>query len=289
MTYNIFKIRFKIALVFLFVVTYSHGQLPQIPSACVLTAVGNSYKAGRILLKPRSFILREDSIIVTKGAVLSILGDDNTYIVINQIGKYKYSELKKHFDMKPTGISERFFKLIWNGLFKSASEQRISKGEVIGNAFGATIKGSCDDLIEPVNNFMLSRDTILFRWKSTEDAETYKFTLKNEKQDELINLITHDTVLTLLKRGLLINSSTTYYWNLTPVGSKTVDCSDSPHFFVVMSKSECQKRVKNLVQQVPINADEALYLLKLSEHLALNGFYDESQKHYLKAIGGGEN
>jgi hypothetical protein len=274
--------KYLIICSFLLLPFYTSAQLPQ---AFVYTIIGEAtslHNGKQAVLKQGSYIFYGDIILAKNKAVITLLNDERKFIVVNKPGKYAYEELLKTISGKVIGITEAYFKLLWKEFFSPQSQLRASP-QAIGMATGGASRGLCDFLINPPTSIKTGDDTLFFRWNALPDAKAYKFTIKKGGDEEIINIITKDTSLTLLKRGLIAEDSNTYYWGIVPEPVSN-GCNGSLNNFTVFTLREMQKQVNRIVNSVQPDTDLFLYNITISNLLGMSGWQEEAYQYYLKAM-----
>jgi hypothetical protein len=274
--------KYLIICSFLLLPFYTTAQLPQ---AFVYTIIGEAtslHNGKQSVLKQGSYIFYGDVITAKNKAVITLLNDDRKFIIVNKPGKYTYEELLKTISGKVIGITEAYFKLLWKEFFSPQSQLRVSP-QAIGLATGGASRGGCDFLINPPSRIKTVADTLFFQWNILPGAKTYRFTLKKNGDEEIINIITKDTSLMLLKRGLMAEDSNTYYWGIMsePVLN---GCNESLSNFTIFTVRELQKQINRIVNSVPPDADLFLYNIAISNLLGVNGWQEQAYQYYLKAM-----
>jgi len=255
----------------------------QLPQCYVSTLTGSACvirKAKKVDIKRGDYIYKTDSIIVSPDAEVTMIDYSNKVISVNKPGRYTCGDLQKTFTTKSTGITEAYFKFIWEDLFKPEEHQSISPRN-IGGATGGAIRGaSCNLMTEPLNNAKLDADTVCFTWHPVVHSGLYRFTLQDKAKGDIINILTKDTVLYLFRKDLLQAETTSYYWKVTE-GNKV--CTLPPGYFTITSSNEKNKQVGAIINTVTKDDDELVYNLSISDKLAQNGWNKEAFDYYIKA------
>lgn len=257
-----------------------------LPKAVVYTITGNVsvFRNGKnVLLKQKDYIFYDDIISIKKSATITLFTQDGKFIELNQAQRYSYKDLQQSLQIRKIGITEKYLELIWHDLFKPSSEKSGLSTKSIGGATGGARRGDCDINIEPLNKSKLSDDTLFFSWKKVPNATFYKFALADNSNNEYFNIMTTDTVLILLKRGLLKDEANTYYWSVDAGGDKMGNCSVVSNAITITSSAEKQIQINALIKEVPNDSDEFIYKLKISDKLAINGWYKEAFEYAKQA------
>jgi hypothetical protein len=271
----------------LFFTLNAYTQRVQLPNAGVYTIVGKASvkRHGKlVILKQKDYIFDNDTIMVGKSSALTLFTKEFKYLEIRQPGMYPFSTLSGGLDAKPVGISKKFAELLWHEFFKPENIKSIISPSAIGGAIGGASRGECSLLIEPSNNLKLSNDTLFISWRRFQNAKKYRLTLEDNSQNELLNVITKDTTIVLLKRGLLKGESNQFTVTVTPDNDLNEACSSSKIKFTLFSVNESKIIIEALLKQEPSDTNEFLYNIKVSNALALNGWYYEAYEYYLKAM-----
>jgi hypothetical protein len=249
----------------------------QLRGGYVYTIIGDASVLTRgkpTQLKQGTFISQTDTIILKRSASLTLLDYNNKFIMISQPGKYNYSDLQKSLDIRPTGITEKYFHFVWEDLFKPGAESGPVSSNIIGGAVGGAKRGSCASyLIAPADGLKVDNDTIQFRWHNLPGVAIYQLGLYDSVGNEFINIIVKDTSVSFLKRNLLRGEMSLYHWTLMANGHLRDDCSSD---FIVVSEYQRDNQIQMLTNNVSRTSDEFIYYLQLSETLAQNGWYNKA-------------
>jgi hypothetical protein len=255
-----------------------------LPQCYVYTITGDAFifdKKEKIRLVQGKVIFKEDIIGVNESCSLTLLDQNNKFIIVNQPGKYTYKDLQKTLNVKPTGITQKFFTFIWEDLLKPNHENIPVSSKVVGGVVGGAKRGLCDpDMLEPLDNSKISKDTILFSWSRLPNANSYQVILEDSDGNEFINMIVRDTSFEILTRNLLRGEAASYSWKIVGMDRHPNDCKYS---FTVVTLSEKQKNIDLLVNKIKNDNDDFLYYLKISDTLVKNGWYEEAVQYYNKA------
>ena len=238
-------------------------------------------KSGRVRLTQGKVIFQGDTIGVNQSCSLTLLDHNNKFIIVNQPGKYTYEDLQKTLNVKPTGITEKFFHFIWEDLFKPHSENVPKPSKVVGGIAGGAKRGSCNpEMLEPIDNSKITNDTILFSWSHLPGVSSYQVILDDSDGNEFLNMTIRDTSFEILSRNLLRSEVSSYNWEIVAEGRSTNDCK---YGFTVVTPSEKEKNIDALVSGIKNNNDDFLYFLRISDTLASNGWYEDAIQYYNKA------
>jgi len=258
--------------------------MAQRPQCYVYTITGDAFlfnKGKRVHLIQGNLIFHNDTIAVNRSCSLTLLDQNNKFIIVDHPGKYTYEDLQKTLNVKPTGITQKFFHFIWEDLLKPNSENIATPSKVVGGIVGGAKRGTCNpDMLEPIDNSKIANDTILFSWAHLPEVNSYQVVLDDSEGNEFINMITRDTSFEILTRNLLRSEATSYSWKIVAIGRSANDCKYS---FTVVTPSEKQKNIDLLVNDIKNDNDDFLYYLKISDTLAKNGWYEEAVQYYNKA------
>lgn len=249
-----------------------------LPKAVVLKISGQAdiYRKGRkIALQQKDIVSIGDTIGLQKSAVLKLFTQAGK--IIETKGPARFIYIVSPRESGSIGITEKFLELLWHDLIKPSRKTGMNP-EAIGGAVGGAKRG-CNISKQPANGIITSEDTLHFAWDALPGAGNYVFTLKDAEKNEIFNIVTTDTFLILLKRGLLKAEVNNYYWNVT-TNREEGDMCDATNSFAFVSKTEMKKRINELVEQVPKEPDDFIYNLKISNQLALKGYYREATEYY---------
>ena len=267
-------------LLSLILTTKCMAQLPLCYVYTITNSAAISEKGKTRILQQGSLIFENDIITVKGSGTLTLLDHKNKFIAIDQPGNYRYENLQKSLNVKPTGIADKYFHFIWEDLFKPLTTKSSASSKVIGGVIAGSKRGSClYTMVEPIDHSQLDDDTIQFRWGRVPHANSYRFILKDSENNEFINIIIKDTSVAILKRNLLREEATSYYWNIATGDQEVSDCKI---FITVVSAPEKQAAVDRLISGIEKDNDGFLYYLKISESLAKNGWYKEAAAYYLQ-------
>lgn len=234
-----------------------------------------------ILLQMGSLIYNTDQLLVGKGSYLMLLGKTNRYYEILKPGKYTYADIEKKVEEKPTGITDKFFHLLWEDLIHHESGATVT-GNKIGAAVGGPIRDldSCITLTEPTNIYHTSADTIRFAWEPVKDAGNYGFILCAKGGREIMHIVTSDTSLVLLKMPLLNGSMSTYTWKVI---TRNRGCTLATHEFTLYNSEKETEKAEALASLVEKEDNPLIYYLRVSQVLAEQGWLSKSLEYYNKA------
>ncbi len=270
-------------LIALIVASHCSAQLPQCYVSTITGSATVARSAGITPLKKGDFIFKTDTIVVKNTSALTLIDYGNKYIVINKPGKFTYKDLQKYLAVKPTGITESFLKFVWEDLFKPETGAGQVSSSSIGGVTGGASRGGCDMVREPLNGSRMSSDTVYFSWRAVASAKLYRFTLQDPSRNDIINILTRDTSLAILKKDLMQADSASYFWNIAPDVNVSSSCAQPANYFILRSLPGEQKEVQAIIDNASADEDPFIRQLRISNILALKGWYKESFEYYLKA------
>ena len=259
--------------------SFCHAQMPQCYVSTITGSASVIHNAKTSVLKKGDFIFKADTIIAKPAAVVTLIDYTNKILTLNKAGKFTYADLQKSLVSKSTGITEAYFKFIWEDLFKPEAREAISPRN-IGGATGGASRNACDLMVSPLNSSKFSDDTLFFNWHTAANTKLYKFTLVDKSKNDIINILTKDTTVAILKKDLLQAETTAYYWKVS-AGSNNCAVADS--YFTITSVPEKDKEVTAILNAVSNDGDAFIYNLKVSDILAQKGWHKQAFDYYIKA------
>jgi hypothetical protein len=257
------------------------GQNPALPQAGVYNMVGKTtlIRNGKsVLLKQKDLLYIGDYLQLPNGSFVRIFTQDYKFIEINKPGKYKFDSLYKKFIVKEKGLTAKYAEMVYHELFQPQKLKEAISPKTIGRVKGAVTR-ECNLFITPNTNFKSANDTINIIWQATNTSTAYLLTIEDENGKELFNIVTKDTLVTLLKKGLLKSNYTTYRLLL----SSETECKKSETQFTIFSSVEKQNQVEKIVAAIPKDDDTFFYYLKIADALGNEGWYLEAFEYHKKA------
>lgn len=265
------------------------GQQPVMPEAYVYTIAGKAavIKSGKQKkLAQKDWLFSTDTITIQAASSLTLCTKDFKFLEITRPGTYPYNELEKTLNHEKTGVMHKLAHFIWHDLFKPENVQSVMSPEAIGGAVGGSKRG-CDLKMYPSDNYKTNRDTLRFVWRTLNATASYQFTLKDESAHEIINIITRDTQLVILSRGLLKENSGSFSWNvLANDGGSSCATSGNSSFsdLTLFATEESKMQIEQLINTIQGDKNSFRYCIDVTNTLAAAGWYDEAYQYSLRVM-----
>jgi hypothetical protein len=273
--------------IFFFFAAFLMGQLvkAQIPDYYVYLTHGDVWiqQPGNksVKIKPKQLVYAPDVIeIKDQQAEIELVNREDNFIVLNAKGSYKVSALKEKLSKKTEGLTKKYLRLVWEAISHTSSDFAVYKNESVAASWGAGARGvDCGIQKFPPNNpCFFSDDSLFFKWENKDIHKTYHFDLYDSSQTMIIELLVRDTQLVLLTRSLSLGE---YYWSIEPV---THPCRNTGKSKITLVSKQWEDSVTvSLIKTIPLNKDDILYNLQISELLGNRGFISKALKYFNKS------
>lgn len=244
-------------------------------------------KAGKkwLPMKQKDLLFKEDMIEIRQDNMEAHLVDkDGNFIVLKTKGIYRSGDLHKQVVKKTTGITQKYFALLWKDLNEPELKMPHLTVENLTGSWGGPGRGdsACDLLVFPQYGECISNDTLTFSWKKSGSASSYNFILMNERRNEMFNFITHDTSVTAIVGNMKNSDKTMLYWTVNPVGQ---NCATPERAMIyLLTKNEESKIISTVLSTVK-QEDPLIYHLEVADQLAKKGLTGHAVKYLNKAMG----
>ncbi len=275
----------KIQLLVLFLSTglFANAQLPEYFIDLYMGDV-QVIKPGKkpVAIKARMLVFPEDKLILKKeDARVTLVNKEQQYIVLNKKGNYKVAELSGIPRQKTTGITEKYFHLVWEELLDPGQSKSSATFKNIAGSWGGVSRGTCDFSGIPADNTAAAGTDLEFRWPTMDSTKRYRFTLFDAGNNTVLELVIRDTMLVLSNKNFLRQGENMYYWHIESVEAP---CGETPkNKLVWLSSAEYQRKTDELIRMIKAD-DNTHYNLEICKALADNGFYELALVYFKKAI-----
>jgi len=260
------------------------GQLPKY-FVCLQKGENTLKKPGKkaVPLKHKDLIYQDDLIEIKKeDAEIQLVDRDSNYIVLTAKRLYKAADLDQQIRIKTTGLTRRYFHLLWEDLLQPESNLTIFSKRNFAGAWGGGRRGFQEyNLVWlPNDGECISTDTVTFTWTPESSARSYHFILSNDHHEEVMNLILRDTSLTSIVSGLKGPAKARFYWSVQAL-PRSRDASR--FYFYLLTREEEKRAIESILQGID-KEDLALYHLRAADALLNKGFIKEANLYLGKVL-----
>ena len=209
-------------------------------SLCVFKANGSVLKvnSGKIQsVKKGDYLINADRLVVDNSAdVLAIDKQGHAY-VLNAKGDYSFKNLLSKKQTKTSsGLTSKYFKLIWNELRDTKASATL---------IGGVFRG--EQLMQfPLDSSKIAGSKVKFSWKETNENTDYYLFVRNIETDALAKYQTHTNALYLYKSNPIFDNSTSFEWCVTTEEFPNLK-NLTFYTFELLSKSEYKSLKKDYV------------------------------------------
>jgi len=149
------------------------------------------------ILKAHDFVYPADILVLKKtGAEVTLVNKEGDFFVLADRGTYRAADLSKRKRQTSTGITKKYFQLVWNELENPSNTLKSGVANMV-NTWGGVSRGSCMQKLYPPDAYTAAGDTIRFSWSASAPGQGYRFTLMDEKTNPLFELLLQDTQIVL--------------------------------------------------------------------------------------------
>jgi hypothetical protein len=260
-----------------------HRGYAQLPDYYVYLVTGTATitKTGEkpVTIKQKELVYKNDVISLKKGAELTLVDKNASFLVLNTAGNYKGSELvKKGITKSSDGITSRYLKLLFHELLDPNQDFEKLKKENIAGVWGGVSRGNDDCLnrIYPVNGLKTSASFLVFKWHKTSPSSDYSLEVYDGNSKQLAMMPARDTMLPVNFGETLQGKPGTYSWRIM---SKDGNCEDeAPIYFEILTPENEMKLIEQLTGTV---AGETLEIqLQQIDKLEKNVFIPAALSRY---------
>ncbi len=263
----------------------SQAQLPEYYVYLVSgnAAIGKSVKTvGKI--KPKSYVFKNDIVVLKKGAELTLLDKSGGFLLLNTAGEYPYSRLSKLATKKNNpGITNAYLKLLFHELLDPSQDFEKFKKENIAGVSGGVSRGDdCLNRVFPINGLKTSAPSIIFKWHKTSPSSNYSFEIyPGGDTKELVKTRVRDTLYKVNFKEALQGNPGIYRWRVI---SEDGDCEDEmPIYFELLTPEDEQKQVEQLTSSLMGNESLEIQLQQV-DRLEKNALIHAASSRYAALV-----
>ncbi len=152
----------------------------QLPDYCVYlvkgevtVAKGNSKP---VRLKQNQFLYKNEIILLSKNAELTLINKNDRLLVLNTGGPVKVNDLDKKFNSSLPSVTKSFAHLVYHELIDPDYDYTSFKQNNVGGVKGGVSRGGdCNNLIFPIKDLKTAEDSVRFKWHATSPSNDYTF------------------------------------------------------------------------------------------------------------------
>jgi hypothetical protein len=232
--------------------------------------------------KQSQLVYKNDVIILKKGAELTLVDKDASFLVLNTAGTYKANELtKKATKRNNDGITGKYLKLLFHELLDPNQDfEKFKKENVAGVWGGVSRSDDCGNRILPMDGFKTSGAFIVFKWRKTTPSSNYSFEIYDHENKPVNKISVKDTVLLLKINETLHNERGIYKWRIV---SGDGSCEDEmPIYFEILTSENEKKLIGQLLASMSNETIEKQ--LQQVDKLEKNGFIDAASSRYAALV-----
>ena len=232
--------------------------------------------------KQNQLVYKNDVIILKKGAEVTLVDKDASFIVLNTAGTYKADELiKKATKRNNDGITGKYLKLLFHELLDPNQDFDKFKKENVAGVWGGVSRGDdCHNRILPMDGFKTSGASIVFKWRQTSRSSNYTFEIYDHENKPVNKINVKDTVLLVKVNDVLHNEKGIYKWRIT---SEDRGCEDEmPIYFEILTPENEQKLIGQLLASMGNETLEKQ--MQQVDRLEKNGFIDAASSRYAALV-----
>ena len=150
------------------------------------------------------------SVTLNKNDILHFINDSGNIYVLNNPGKYSYSDLQMTPAIKDnSSFSKKMFSYMWKEFTNNTASRNDKKGVVYRG----------DDIIlmqYPADSVKIYYDEIKFEWDQIKDkTKDYYFILKDCETDRITKIGTRSTSISLFVDDSILREGGCYKWTIT--------------------------------------------------------------------------
>ncbi|MFI5130687.1 MAG: hypothetical protein ACHQFX_11875, partial [Chitinophagales bacterium] len=200
-----------------------------------------------VAVRQGQYIFKKDTIILKKGAEVTLADKDAGFLLLNVARRYLYSDLVRMKSKKGNdNITAKYLQLLFHELIDPGPNFEKFKRQHIAGVSGGVSRGDdCRNRIFPVNGLQTSATAIVFKWHKTSPSSNYTLSFYDSDKKDLANINVKDTVQAVNLTEILKRNTGKYFWQ---VASEDGICEDEiPFFFDLMTAADEKKQAEQLL------------------------------------------
>ncbi len=258
----------------------------QFPDYCVFLVSGEvtitKPNAKAIAVKQKEFVYKNDIISVKKGASVTLLDKEGSFLILNSAGVYKRADLNNQLNKKSNdGITGKYLKLLYHELLDPEENyEKFKKENLAGVRAGVSRGEDCGNLIFPINGLKTSAASVIFKWHKTSPSSNYSFEIYDGENKAINKLNVKDTFLTQQISETLQSKPGIYKWRVV---SEDGSCEDEMPIYLEILSPESEKK---LVEQIVVETGEPNLENRLTQidKLEKNRLIDAASSQYAALV-----
>jgi hypothetical protein len=260
--------------------------LAQLPDYYVYLITGDAaiVKPGAkpIAAKQSQLVFKNDVIVLKKGAEITLVDKEASFLLLNAAGTYKASELIKKATRKTNdGITGKYLKLLFHELLDPNQDFEKFKKENIAGVWGGVSRGDdCGNRIFPINGLKTSAVSLRFKWHKTSPSSNYSFFIYDGEGKELAKMNVKDTMQFVNINETLYGKAGKYFWRVI---SEDGTCEDEVPIYFDILTPENEKKQADRVAVVTGNESVEVQLQQIDK-LEKNAFINAASVSYAAAV-----
>jgi len=275
----------KYVLILILLAQCHQGQ-SQLPDYYVYLVTGDVTLSNNgikpMTVKQKQLVYKNNTIVLKKGAEVTLVDKDGNFLVLNTAGTYKTGELiKKATKKNNEGITAKFLKLTFHELLDPHHDfEKFKKENIAGSGGGVSRGDDCDNRIFPVNGLKTSATSIVFKWYKTSPSSNYSFFIYDGEGKQLVKMSVKDTLQPVNINETLQGKTGKYFWLVT---SEDGDCEDEvPIYFDLLTRERESEMTERLTGG--IDSESLEMQLQQIDKLEKNAFIDAASVRYAALV-----
>lgn len=226
----------------------------------------------------KSMLLPGDAIKLNgSGDEVMVIDEQSNIFTIKGKGLRKVNDFKTMTPKRSTGITKKYFELVWEELIHAhADPYKFSVENIAGSLGGVSRDNGSITISSPWNGAILDDDTLTFAWSYLADQpKEVKVCFYTSEGEELLCEYITDTILKL-QTAPFFKKGEAYAWSiLDPLKNSEPPAKFS---FSLLEHQDYKKLVDAVVKQVPEYDSELLQELEIAEAFRQNKLFSEALK-----------
>lgn len=227
----------------------SRATAQKLPDYIVYLVKGEVTARGKneapVPLKQNQFIYSSQTILVTKGAEITLSNKEGASFVLNSPGTYPVRLLAGKKSPPVDNLTQKYLYLLYHDLLDPGHDYNKFKKQNVGGVWGGVNRsGECGNLLFPVQGARTSDNTLFFKWRKTNALNNYVLKIYSDEAKEVISLPVKDTSYALDLANFTTMAKGKYYWRIQSEASACED--ETPFAFELITREEEEQIIGGL-------------------------------------------